>query len=474
MCARDMAFAIFILMPFSHFTRAALFAAVFVLKLPTNGRAQDTRVVNEPVIPPACAILTAALIPVGDTTVADVDERLLDTERIQRAIDGCATGKAVVLRADGAKRAFLSGPLRLKSGVTLVVDSTVTLFGSRDPRVYDVTPGACGVLAQNGRGCFALIRADKTDHAGIMGAGTIDGRGWASLLNGSVSWWELAQQARNGPLTQNCPRLIQTLRSDDFTLYRITLRNPGQFHVVFDRGDGFTAWGVTINTANPIARNTDGIDPTSARNVTITHSVIRAGDDNIAIKGGTSGATSNVTVSHNHFYRGHGMSIGSETNGGVDHILVTDLSVDGADNGLRIKSNASRGGLVTNVTYENVCIRNTKEPILMDTHYTASAETTGTLVPVFTHILLRNVRIVDGGKITFDGYDNARRMELTLDNVVTDAIDKTTVTSRFVDVRVAKGGTNLRIEGESVRVTQSAGSGAPMPCAAKFVPFVGR
>lgn len=154
--------------------------------------------------------------------------------------------------------------------------------------------------------------------------------------------------------------------------------------------------------------------------------------------------------------------------------LVTDLSVDGADNGLRIKSNASRGGLVTNVTYDDVCIRNTKEPIFMDTHYTASAETTGTRVPVFTPILLRNVRIVDGGKTTFDGYDNARRMELTLDNVVTDAIGKTTVTSRFVDVRVATGGTHLRIEGESVRVTQSAGSGAPMPCAAKFVPFVGR
>ena len=70
-------------------------------------------------------------------------------------------GKAVVLRADGAKRAFLSGPLQLKSGVTLVVDSMVTLFGSRDPRVYDVTPGACGVLAQSGRGCFALIRAER-------------------------------------------------------------------------------------------------------------------------------------------------------------------------------------------------------------------------------------------------------------------------------------------------------------------------
>ncbi len=440
--------------------------------------AQDTRTVTEPIVPASCQVLTAALVPVADTTLADADERKLDTDRIQRAIDGCAGGKSVVLRADGARRAFLSGPLALKSGVTLVVDSNTILFGSRDPRVYDVAPNACGILAQSGRGCYALIRAEKAHHSGVMGKGTIDGRGWASLLNGSVSWWELAQQARTGPLTQNCPRLVQTLRSDDFTLYQITLRNPGQFHVVFDRGDGFTAWGVTINTPNPIARNTDGIDPTSARNVTITHSIIRAGDDNIAIKGGTSGATSNVTVSHNRFFRGHGMSIGSETNGGVDHVFVTDLSVDGADNGLRIKSNASRGGLVQFVTYEDVCIRRTKEPILMDTHYTASAETTGTLIPVFRDIVLRNVRIMDGGKVTFDGYDDRHRLGLTLDNVTTDVPSATKFTMAFTDLIITSGGTTLprpTLPGVTVSIDKEvtpmpAGTSEPNACAGKFIP----
>jgi polygalacturonase len=436
--------------------------------------AQDTRTVTEPTVPASCAVLTASLVPVADTTVADGDERALDTERIQKAIDGCGNGKAVVLRGAGAKRAFLTGPLELKSGVTLVVDTNTILFGSRDPRLYDVTPGACGKLAQSGRGCFALIRAEKANHSGIMGKGTIDGRGWASLLNGSVSWWELAQQARNGPLTQNCPRLFQTLRSDDITLYQITLRNPGQFHVVFDRGDGFTAWGVTINTVNPIARNTDGIDPASSKNITITHSIIRAGDDNIAIKGGSTGPTSNMTVSHNHFFRGHGMSIGSETNGGVDHIFVTDLSVDGADNGLRIKSNASRGGLVHHVTYEDVCIRNTKEPILMDTHYTASAETTGSLIPVFRDIVLRDIRIIDGGKITFDGYDDAHRMGMMLDGVVTDAPEKTKVMSSFLDLTIAAGGPMTLPFGDRATVHTTGASGtagrAPNACTGKFIP----
>ena len=70
-----------------------------------------------------------------------------------------------------------------------------------------------------------------------------------------------------------------------------------------------------------------------------------------------------MSVLHNHFYSGHGMSIGSGTDGGVDHLLVDDLTIDGADNGLRIKSDPSRGGLVHDVTYRNVCIRNVMNPL---------------------------------------------------------------------------------------------------------------
>ena len=136
------------------------------------------------------------------------------------------------------------------------------------------------------------------------------------------------------------PRLIVVTHCEEFTLYNITLKNSPNFHVVFS-GNGFTAWGVVINTPKT-ARNTDGIDPSSATNVTITHCFIHTGDDNIAIKAGSGGGSSHMTIAHNHFYTGHGMSIGSETDGGASAIRVTDLLIDGADNGLRIKSNDSR------------------------------------------------------------------------------------------------------------------------------------
>src|SRR5437868_12343158 len=99
-----------------------------------------------------------------------------------------------------------------------------------------------------------------------------------------------------------------------------------------------------------------------------------------------------MTIAHNHFYTGHGMSIGSETDGGASAIRVTDLSIDGADNGIRIKSNSSRGGLVEDVVYEGVCIRNTKNPIYMDTNYSFFGEARDR-IPTFRGIVIRNTRV---------------------------------------------------------------------------------
>ncbi len=41
------------------------------------------------------------------------------------------------------QNAFLTGPLELRTGVTLVIDKGVTLFGSRDPAVYEMRIAGC-------------------------------------------------------------------------------------------------------------------------------------------------------------------------------------------------------------------------------------------------------------------------------------------------------------------------------------------
>jgi polygalacturonase len=308
-----------------------------------------------------------------------------------------------------------------------------------------------------------------------MGDGVIDGRGGEKMLASEYSWWDLAEQARAGG-GQQVPHLIVATDSNNFTLYRITLKNSPNFHVVFNHADGFTVWGLKIDTPQRLARNTDGVDPgNGAKNITITHSYIRAGDDNVAIKGGLGGAT-NITVSHDHFYWGHGMSIGSETNGGVNKIRVFDLSLDGPDNGIRIKSNGSRGGLTQDVTYDDVCIRDSPNPITLDTAYSANGPLQGDSPPTMRDITLHNVRVSGGGKITFNAHDHTHRIAATLDGVQITDQAAYTYQLNHADLTLGPAPTNLNLPAgpdltnEDSTISGKPADGDPASCADKFVP----
>jgi polygalacturonase len=331
------------------------------------------------------------------------------------------------------------------------VDAGVLLRASLDPMLYDRGAGTCGSNDQSGKGCRPLITIEGVSGAGIMGEGTIDGQGGQLIAGKLESWWQIARRAQKEKTRQNVPRLIQIDRARDVTLYRITLRNSPNFHVAMNRVDGFTAWGVKIDTPHD-ARNTDGIDPGASRNVTIAHSWIRTGDDNVAIKAGM-GETENVSILHNHFYSGHGMSIGSETEGGVRNILVDDLDMDGTTSGLRIKSNDRRGGEVRGVVYRNVCLRNVKWPLYIDTHYEPGE--TGSLIPNYADVRMEQVHSLTPGKLTLGGYDDKHLLRLALRDVVVD------------------GNPPLKTEFAVLDGAVNAPGAKALDCSKRFAPFPG-
>ena len=402
-------------------------ALVMVLVAAAAGvRAQDLRQVEEPRVPPACVVLQARVAATDGVLPAEA-ERSLDTARIQQALDQCAAGKAVELQAHGSRQTFLSGPLTLRSGVTLLIDAHASLAASSNPRLYDITPGSCGILGERGQGCRPLLRGNGISASGIMGDGSIDGRGGAPMLGEKATWWQLATRAKVLDEYQKVPGLIELSHVHDFTLYRITLRDSAAHHVVVDNSDGFTAWGVKIMTP-ATARNTDGINPVSSTNVTITHSYIHAGDDNVAISSRQGAPASHISIVDNHFYTGHGMSIGSGTAGGVSHVLVRNLTIEGATNGIRIKSDPSRGGVVQDVTYENVCIRSVDNPLVLTPHYT---DFPGELIPQYRDITLRNVHILTPGDYVLAGLDPQHDLGVTFDNVFADGLDHSHVRSEL-------------------------------------------
>ena len=439
--------------------------------------AQDTRVVSEPRIPGTCKVLTADLTPHAGTLPDAIERHYRDTDRLEKAMRHCPAGSAVVLAAgESGKSVFLVGPVRMSAGVTIVVDAQVAVWGSRDPRNYDVAPGSCGIVGERGPGCKPLFIAQDAPHAGIMGDGVIDGRGGARLLlaggKEGETWWELAHRAKVEDSNQAVSRLLVVRHSDDFTLYRVTLRNSPNCHVSVEATNGFTAWGVKID-APKWARDTDGIDAQAgSTNVTIAGSWIRAGDDNIAPRAGEgTGAVSHVTVRDTHFYDGHGFGFGSQTVGGISHIAVMNLSIDGSDNGLRIKSDRSRGGVVEDVQFENVCMRNVANPIVLNPFSTNFA---GDRIPVYRGIVLDNVHALTPGQVTMRGLDAGHVLDATLINVTVSGVKTDEVNTQFAVFGVRGG--NLELKGEDVVVHGTAhgavpGFAGPISCANAFPAF---
>ena len=80
--------------------------------------------------------------------------------------------------------------------------------------------------------------------------------------------------------------------------------------------------------------------------------------------------------------------------------------------------------------------------------------------------------------MTFDGYDDKRRLGITLDNVTTDAPAATKFTMTFTDLIITSGGTTLPMPttpGYTISIEKdvtpvSGGQPAPNACTDKFIP----
>jgi polygalacturonase/uncharacterized membrane protein len=429
----------------------------------------DSRTVTEPTFPPVCTTLLA------QQTASSLSQTTFDTTRLQNAINSCAVGQAVELSPSGTKNAFLTQPIVLKAGVTLLIDAEVTLFGSNNLSDYNCTDTACTHLIQ-------VAANTAMPGSGIMGYGVIDGQG--------SFCWDI--NASGG----QCPRMIYVgdpnthASSDNFTLYKTTLQNSTKFHL-YAISNGLTVWGAKISTSGA-GTNTDGIDPSASSNITIRDSYISDGDDHIALKAGY-GPVNNVTITHNHLYYGHGMSMGSETNGGINNFLATDNVIDqngcsgcSSSNDIRIKSDISRGGEVKNVLYQDTCIRNATtqaHEFVFDPNYDPSAS--GSLIPFFHDIHIHNVHMLDAGNFsTFTGKDNTRVLTMFMDNVVFDAFNSNDFTSSYTSNATFTLGSDpvsfastliADAPGDSnVHVTNNiTGSGPAYDCTGRFVYLAG-
>ncbi len=313
--------------------------------------------------------------------------------------------------SDGTLNSFVTGSISIAS-TTLWIDKGATLYASRNPKFYQST-GNCGLTGvSDSNACLPLLAISGTS-PGLVGDGIVDGQGGEPLINQGYSWWDLSNALRASNGSGPNPALVEVKKATGFVMYRIALHNSPKFHVKLQAyspsttldemgfptcttpGAGFIVWGIEILTPavsktstgfrpNPYyTRNTDGVDPGEFGQTNcgvIACSNISTGDDMVALK--AAHGLRDIVVAHNHFGTGHGMSLGSETNGGATNVDVHDLTIDGDSrwngapasdtgdfNGVRVKSDESRGGLVDNIHFSDVCIRDVLNPIVIDSSY---------------------------------------------------------------------------------------------------------
>ena len=464
--------------------------------------AGDANLPPEPSLPTnVCQTLTA--------NKSTPDESQSDTASIQAALNACSGMGAVKLVGTGGYNVFLAGHLTVTSTV-LWVDTGVTLYASRNASFYESSDGNCGLTGvSDSSACLPLLSVSGTN-PGVVGAGVIDGQGGEPLVGQAYSWWDLSNALRSSNGSAPNPALIEVKKATGFVLYQITLHNAAKAHVKLSAnpaigsctvpGSGFTVWGVTIETPSRwtnslgmlvspyYARNTDGYDPGEFAATScgvMACNTVTTGDDQISLKGAYG--IQDITIAHNHFGSGHGMSIGSETNGGVSNINVYDLTVDadsrwsGAPdsdtsdfNGVRVKSDESRGGLVSNVTFSDVCTRDIDDPLVIDSSYNPLFG--GTLFPQFGSITVQNFHAVTCSSlippvVDIQGF-NAQYPAgpITLDNVVVDGITPLEVAAQFASVTLGPGNVNFVPSGNQAVVTNVI-SGATPPLACSFPPL---
>ncbi|HEY7089166.1 MAG TPA: glycosyl hydrolase family 28 protein, partial [Tepidisphaeraceae bacterium] len=162
----------------------------------------------------------------------------------------------------------------------------------------------------------------------------------------------------------------------------VHIKNSPSFHVSFSGSNSEITIDNATVTAPSNAPNTDGIDVTGTNGL-IKNTTVSVGDDNIVMKP-QSTVCSNITISTCTFGSGHGVSIGGQTNAGMNGFFVSNCTFTGTSNGIHLKADRGDGGLVQNLNFSNLTMTNVGNPFDVSSYYINGGDVAGPVSP--THI----------------------------------------------------------------------------------------
>jgi len=271
------------------------------------------------------------------------------TAAIQATIDAAIAANGGIVKFPAAEKPYRSGPLVIGSNINLQIDGGATLQ-LLPLEATDSTPA----YPTNGTRYANFISGANVHNFAITGQGVIDG--------GGQPWWGAF---RSNPNMSHRPFLVSFSRCDQVLVQGIKMINSPMFHLAFS-GNNVTVVGLAIQAPGN-SPNTDAIDP-GGEHILIQNCYLSIGDDNIAVKAsGTHCA--DLTIANLTVGEGHGVSVGGQSNAGLDGMVVKDCVFNGTVSGLRLKADATEGGMVQNITYSNLTMTNVQYPIVFYSYY---------------------------------------------------------------------------------------------------------
>lgn len=358
---------------------------------------------------------------------ADATGKQLCTELINKSIEQAANEGGGTLYFPAGE--YLTGAIHLKSNITLHIETGAKINFS--DHFDDYLP----FVDLRWEGTFMkslspLIYAKGEKNIVIKGGGILDGKGhkwWQEsrrIINeinekGKVEtlnelqkkWVEANKEVKVSAYYQKTmerkffrPPFIQFLECENITLSGITILNSPFWTINPIGCDNIVVQGVTINnpSSNPKGHNTDGINPSSCRNVRISDCFISVGDDCITLKSGRDEdgrrygrPCENITITNCIMLAGHGgVVIGSEMSGGVKKVTISNCVFNGTDAGIRLKASRGRGGVVEEIRVNNIIMNDIqRNAFIFDLFYDreSAVEPVSERTPIFRNIHISNV-----------------------------------------------------------------------------------
>ena len=284
---------------------------------------------------------------------AVADEKTLNTQAVQKAVDECNKNGGGVVRFGAGK--YVLSTIFLKSNVTVEIPEGTEILGAESYYDYAQEEKIDYPAYQDSSHTYyhpSLFVGIDCENISITGGGKIDMR----------SVWD-EDGVRGAAIKHRGAKCVALKRCKNVEVSNLEMNNVTDLAIYFAGCENVDIFGIKMRVY------IDGISPDNCKNVRIHDCDVETGDDGIVFKSSYTlnelGICKDIHVWDCRVKsRCNAIKFGTETNGGFEDILIENIEVrETRITGISVES--VDGAIVDGVTIRNVKMTNVNAPIFV-------------------------------------------------------------------------------------------------------------